>query len=255
MLVSLKDLKGFSIQAKDGEIGTVNDFYFDDRNWTVRYLVDKTGFWLFGRQVLISPAAVREINTDQMIFQVNLSREQVEKSPKIDNEKLLTQDVEKKLLSYYRWPSWPGGSNTLNDTGFSQTNMPYPLSFINRDIVQDPEQREAGLKSSESVLGYHISTNNGDLGSVDDLIVSGKTWEIRYLLIDARKGQKSKKVLIAPEWIDWISWKKQRVSVSMDREKIQGCPNFDLTMPIAREYEELLYNHYECKKYWDDHVR
>jgi hypothetical protein len=35
----MKDLKGLSIGAKDGDIGEVNDFIFDDKSWTVRYLV------------------------------------------------------------------------------------------------------------------------------------------------------------------------------------------------------------------------
>lgn len=256
MLISLKDLKGYSIQAKDGEIGKVNDFYFDDQAWTVRYLVDKAGFWLFGRQVLISPASVREINSDQMIFAVALTRDQVEKSPKLDKGKLLTKDAEQSLINYYQWPTYLGGSDSLTEAGYTQPHAPYPLSLRNkREIAQDADKTEPGLQSSENVLGYHISTNNGDLGFVDDFIVSSTTWEIRYLVIDAKKGLNGKKILIAPEWIDWISWKQRRVSVSMDKEKIQGCPNFDLSMPIGREYEELLYNHYECKKYWDDNAR
>jgi len=34
----IKDLLGFRIAAKDGDIGMVKDFYFDDETWTVRYL-------------------------------------------------------------------------------------------------------------------------------------------------------------------------------------------------------------------------
>ena len=50
-----QSLKGTTIAAKDGEIGSVQDLYFDDLTWTVRYLVVDTGTWLPGRQVLISP--------------------------------------------------------------------------------------------------------------------------------------------------------------------------------------------------------
>lgn len=42
MLRKMKDLKGFAIGAKDGDIGEANDFIFDDKNWTVRYLVADT---------------------------------------------------------------------------------------------------------------------------------------------------------------------------------------------------------------------
>jgi uncharacterized protein YrrD len=43
-----KDLKGTAIVATDGDIGKVDDFYFDDKSWTIRYLVADTGNWPLG---------------------------------------------------------------------------------------------------------------------------------------------------------------------------------------------------------------
>ncbi len=36
-------LKGYAIEAKDGTIGNIADFLFDDRTWLVRWLVVDTG--------------------------------------------------------------------------------------------------------------------------------------------------------------------------------------------------------------------
>ena len=49
MLRSLKDIQGYQVNATDGDIGTVANFFFDDKDWTVRYLVVETGgfFGLF----------------------------------------------------------------------------------------------------------------------------------------------------------------------------------------------------------------
>jgi len=52
---SVKKLFEDKLGASDGEIGHVKDFYFDDQNWAVRYLVADTGSWMPGRLVLISP--------------------------------------------------------------------------------------------------------------------------------------------------------------------------------------------------------
>jgi len=62
MLTNTMHLKGFVIRATDGELGTVDDFYFDDETWAIRYLTVDTGGWLGGRRVLISPISI--INTD-----------------------------------------------------------------------------------------------------------------------------------------------------------------------------------------------
>jgi hypothetical protein len=43
---SVKQLCGEKLAASDGQIGRVKDFYFDDQNWVVRYLVADTGSWL-----------------------------------------------------------------------------------------------------------------------------------------------------------------------------------------------------------------
>jgi uncharacterized protein YrrD len=51
---------GYQLESRDGEIGKVKEFYFDDRRWTIRYLVAETGTWLADRQVLISPSARSE---------------------------------------------------------------------------------------------------------------------------------------------------------------------------------------------------
>ena len=59
MLSKAKTLKGYKLDSLDGEIGKVNEFYFDDHHWTIRYLVADTGrSWLMDKQVLISPYAL-----------------------------------------------------------------------------------------------------------------------------------------------------------------------------------------------------
>jgi hypothetical protein len=46
MLRNMADLAGCAIGATDGTIGHVEDFYFADNAWVIRYLVVKTGAWL-----------------------------------------------------------------------------------------------------------------------------------------------------------------------------------------------------------------
>ena len=62
MLNKAKELKGYKLNALDGDIGHVKEFYFDDRHWTIRYLVAETGTWLADRQVLISPYALSSVD-------------------------------------------------------------------------------------------------------------------------------------------------------------------------------------------------
>src|SRR4030095_14179074 len=90
MLRKLKDLKGFSIGARDGDIGEANDFIFDDKNWTVRYLVADTSRWLPGRKVLISPIVVDHADWQGKRLPVSLTQEQVKNSPDISMAEALS---------------------------------------------------------------------------------------------------------------------------------------------------------------------
>ena len=91
MFKHLRDLEGFRLAAKDGEIGHVTDLYFEDTDWAVRYIVVATGNWLFGKKVLISPNAVQAIKWDEECMKVDLTTEQVRNSPDIDTDRPISR--------------------------------------------------------------------------------------------------------------------------------------------------------------------
>ena len=107
MLHSIQQRFGEKLRASDGEIGHVRDFYFDDKNWTVRYLVADTGRWLTGRLVLISPHALGHLYPKGKVLLVNLSRQQIEDSPSIDEHKPVSRQHEENHR-HYGYPYYAG---------------------------------------------------------------------------------------------------------------------------------------------------
>ena len=107
---SAKSLFGFTIGATDGEIGKVKDFYFDDNNGSIQYLIVQTGSWLFERKVLISPQLVTTADWEAKTFVVNLTMEQVKNSPDIDTDKPVSRQKKAEIDKYYpRSGFWGGG--------------------------------------------------------------------------------------------------------------------------------------------------
>ncbi|HEX6435703.1 MAG TPA: PRC-barrel domain-containing protein, partial [Candidatus Binatia bacterium] len=104
MLRSANELKGYTIEATDGDIGEVIQFYFDDEKWTIRYLVADTGGWLMGRRVLISPAALGKVDWNSRKLHVNMNKERVENSPGVDTDRPVSRqhslDGYQKAWSY-----------------------------------------------------------------------------------------------------------------------------------------------------------
>ncbi len=246
MLNKAKTLKGYKLDSLDGEFGKVEEFYFDDRHWTVRYLVANTGNWLTGRQVLISPyALVAAIKAEQHIA-VDLTRKQIEESPSLDSDKPVSRQFEESYYGYYGYPMYWGGPYMW---GY------YPYIARDREAWKTPTQSDetwdAHLRSTDSVCGYEIQALDGEIGHVEDFIIDDETWEIRYLVVDTRNWWPGKKVLVSPHWIERVSWDESKVFVNLSREAIKQSPEYTKESLITRDYETDLHRHYELPGYWD----
>jgi hypothetical protein len=112
------------------------------------------------------------------------------------------------------------------------------------------EAYDSHLRSANNVTGYHIEATDGDIGHVEDFIVDGETWEIRYMVVDTQNWWPGKKVLVAPQWNDRVSWSDSKVYVDLSREKIKNGPEYH-PEALNRKYEEALYDHYKRQKYWE----
>ena len=104
MLIKAKSLKGYKLDSKDGEIGKVKEFYFDDKHWAVRYLVADTGNWFTGKQVLLSPYALIDVNKEAELINIDLTKKQIEESPSFDSDKPVSRQFEEAYYGYYGWP-------------------------------------------------------------------------------------------------------------------------------------------------------
>jgi hypothetical protein len=109
MMRNVKELRGYAIRATNGVIGTVDDFYFDDEDWRIRYLIVSTGKWPSLRKVLISPCAIG--SPDWMIQElpVSLTKAQVKRSPSIDTRKPVSRQ-EQEYARHFEFPTYWGGA-------------------------------------------------------------------------------------------------------------------------------------------------
>ena len=261
MLRSMKDLKGFTIGATDGDIGQVEAFYFDDTSFTVRHLVVDTGGWLGGRKVLISPRAIHDIDwlpslvggEDRGRLNAALTKAQVEKSPNIDTDQPVSRQKEIEYYRHYGYASYWSGQYLWGDS-------PVPVMSSEQATLEHERRWEWGaeesgdphLRSSAAVIGYHIAATDGDIGHVEDFLVDDATWSIRYMVVDTSNWWLGRKVLVSAEWIASVDWNDSLLHVDMTREQIEHGPEYDPSGPVQREYEMRLHEHYGQPGYWSD---
>ena len=249
MQYSVKDLKGYAIGATDGDIGKLDDFYFDDESWTIRYLVAETGNWLLNRKVLISPFALGKADLSRERLNVTLTKKRVEESPSIDTDKPVSRQHEAAYSDYYRYPYYWGGPYLWGPMAYPRLSD--AAQRRNEEArAKREEAYDLHLRSANKVTGYHIEATDGDIGHVEDFIIDGETWEIRYIVVDTQNWWAGKKVLVAPQWIDRVNWSDSKVYVDLSRETIKNGPEYH-PEALNRKYEEALYDHYKRQKYWE----
>jgi len=247
MLNKAKALKNYKLHSLDGEIGKVNEFYFDDHYWAIRYLIADTGNWLTGRQVLISPHALVTVNKEDQNVAINLTKKQIEGSPSLDKDKHVSRQFEEAYYGYYKWPTYWEGSYMW---GF-QPNIEFE-QIARKESTQDEKTWDPHLRSTNNVSGYNIQATDGEIGNVEDFIIDDETWAIRYLIINTRNWLPGKKVLVSPRWIERVSWEEKTVFVNLLRETIEQSPEYTEESLLTRDYEIGLHQHYNRQAYWVD---
>jgi hypothetical protein len=230
MLRSIKQLYGDKLGASDGDIGHVKDFYFDDHNWAVRYVVADTGTWLTSRQVLLSPHAFGSLDQAGKVLRVNLTRKQIEHSPSIESHKPVSRQYEEEYYRYYGWPYYWQGDGLWGMSGFPILELPAkPLpSEPATASGPRPKRADAHLRSTQAVKGYHIQASDGINGHVCDFMMDDKSWAIGQLVIKTGHRLSGKEVLIPTKDVDRISYEESTVFVSLTMEAVEQSPAPDL---------------------------
>ena len=253
MLRNVNDLRGYAIRATDGVIGTVDDFYFDDEDWGIRYLVVDTGNWLSGRKVLISPIALGSPDWMTQELPVSLTKRQVEHSPDIDTKKPVSRQHEAEYFGYYGYPYYWGGAGLWGMGAYpgsltTESRIEEKLKAEGAHATRTPD--DCHLRSSNAVIGHHIEATDGDIGHLQDLLVDDYTWAIRYLIVDTSNWWGGHHVLVAPQWIVDVNWMEAKVSVDLTRQAVKDAPPYDSAAQLDRQREQEMYEHYGRPGYW-----
>ncbi len=254
MLRNVKELQGFAIHATDGVIGEVDDLYFDDEHWAIRYLVVATGSWLSGRHVLISPLAIGHPDWLGQELPVSLTKAQVERSPDIDTRKPVSRQHEAAYLGYYGYPYYWGGEGLWGMGAYpgsltAEGRFEEEMKTRRTSATKTPDD-DCHLRSCKAVTGYHIHAKDGDIGHVEDLLVDDHTWAIRYLIVNTSNWWGGHQVLVAPQWIETVSWLDAKVSVHLTRQAVKTAPPYDSAAQLDRQQEQAIYEHYGHPGYW-----
>jgi hypothetical protein len=239
-------LESCTLLAADGAVGTIEQFYFGTRQWTIRYLVVNSGCPQAGWRLLISPVAIGDVRPGNREIEIELTRSQVRNSPAVNTHKPLTRRFEARYFDYYGWPAyWETGSS-------SGSPRPRRSIFGTRRAGNGATARQGDkdLRATTEIKGLAVEARDGFIGQAVDFIIDSRYWVIRYLDIETRGWWQQKHVLIHPGWIEDIDWAGGSARVALSCDALRQAPEFDTSGTIDRDYETRLFNCYGYPGYW-----
>ncbi len=244
---TIHSLLCYTIKGTDGEIGKVEEFYFDDRTSTIRYMVVKTGGWFSEKRVLISPEAFQKPEWESKTFSVNLTQEKIKNSPDIDTDKPVSRQHEELMRGYSAWPGYYGygmyGYWGLGMWGYPAVDESAVEKQMNEMKAKAHANENPHLRSTHEVEGYDIHATDGDIGEVENFIIDDATWKIHFLIVDTGHWFPGKKVLISPDRIKEIDWESRAVIIDTTIAQVKSSPEYDPKQELTEASMLILHDH------------
>lgn len=172
------DIKGYDVYADitNEKIGSVKNILVDEAGH-FRYLVVDTGFWVFGKQVLLPIGRSRIDQNDRRIYAIGLTKEQAEQLPEFTEDLKIDDDYEENVRGVYRTGSVdvpPVAANTQvapttqtdaydrSSYNYQQEPSLYEMNQQDHQTLKLYEERlvanKTRRKTGEVAIGKHVET-------------------------------------------------------------------------------------------------
>jgi hypothetical protein len=112
---SALDLSGYTVEATDGEIGSVDQSTYESRAGAI---VVNTGPWIFGRKVMLPVGVISHIDEGDRRIRVNLTKDQIKNAPEFDETRHADPAYRDELATYYTANRPVGPDYGRDDTAF-----------------------------------------------------------------------------------------------------------------------------------------
>jgi uncharacterized protein (TIGR02271 family) len=216
-------------KTNDEKIGTVNDVLVDEDQGRFRYFIVDTGFWVFGKKVLV-PVGVSQLDHGQNRVYVNLTKEQAENLPDFHSLERIDYDYEHQVGGVYgATPADTAamgvvGAAPVLDYAVAPATPDYtaPLDFttpsvppmLDRPVAAPAPVAETSIDTTPDRNTYNYQQNPSLYNLNDESHQSLKLYEER--LVANKKRTKAGEVSIGKH----VTTETTNVAVPLDKERV-----------------------------------
>src|SRR5690606_22833493 len=83
-----------------------------------------------------------------------------------------------------------------------------------------------------------------------DFLFDDRDWKVRYIVVDTG-WLFGRRVLLAPEAVERIDPDREEIAFSLTKRQIENGPGVTSDLPVSRQHEIDLREHYGWPRYWE----
>jgi hypothetical protein len=202
MFTSFATLMKTPLVTTDGEEHQVRSLLFDDRSWTICFLIADAGSWLSRRQVVIRTCAIDGPDWTKKVIAANLTHQELVKCADASSIKPVSEQQQLALKKHFGWPD-------------SEPRWHVPAALV-------PAQREfpaqanddPHLRNTMDLLGYEVWLTDRRVGILSDFIMEPNCWHIKYLSVKVGDWVYREERFVPTHTVQSISWGIHRVTLN-----------------------------------------
>ncbi|MBI2521667.1 MAG: hypothetical protein HYV97_14730 [Bdellovibrio sp.] len=247
MLCSLNKLKFCNVVAYDGPIGKIKDFYFDERNWNIRYLlIDSDGY--LNRSIgFISTTSVSNIDIDANKLHVNFSSSSIGKNTrlKIDTGLNSSNQRDKQIaIQFSDFFKRPVGWGLMDSPWVVGPQGTVYENMQGKNEIRVPTG-QPNLPSYNQITKFQVHAVNAIFGPIKDILINDDTWQFQFLELEKGDWLPSQSTLLPYDLIEKLNTEAMNIEVLTDRTLVLSSPNYcpDNT---PHYYFESILDHYKA---------
>ena len=163
------DIKGYDVYSQGEEkIGSVYDALVDDSG-SFRYFVIDTGFWVFGKKILVPIGSVRLDYDRHRVYVTGMTKAEVESMPEYNDNMTVDYDYEERVRHSFRPTAATAAQPTYdrNTYNYDYDQTLYQPNEGNHQKIRLYEERlltnKNRQKTGEVAVGKHIETETAQV--------------------------------------------------------------------------------------------
>jgi hypothetical protein len=239
MIRSFEKICGAQVKTTDGAKGTLQDIYFDDRSWKIRFIVVGTMFEHGERSVVAPPDAVAIY--DGTCLTLKLTNAELQIMPDAESSKpvsLHKREASREQYNYNK-DSLAGEDPHEESSGIRR----------GRSDVREKTECDSHLRSCRYISRYKLIASDGHAGSIRDFLIDDSLWLIRFAVAQVGMANDNCEILLGPQLIENVEWALEAIKIPLTSNNILSKPRFFADRHLDVSYESLVNDMYRFADY------